>query len=159
MAPTLLVLLGFVGLAPFDTNMLFVALPALGAAVALAVVGRGALGDLLLPRPVLSADERGVFDRRVMPEPLAWGKVSRATSIVAGGGGVVLELSQTVPALGLGTLVFEAPDAGAVHVIVRNMTVPGAELARRLLDLAAEAGVEPAEARAHEKVRRRSWSV
>src|SRR5690606_11819587 len=40
-APILLVLAGFVGLVHFDINMLFIALPALAAAVALALLARG----------------------------------------------------------------------------------------------------------------------
>jgi hypothetical protein len=158
-APTLLVLAGFVGLVPFDMNMLFVALPTLGVAVGLAVVGRGALGDLLLPRPVLSADETMLFDRRVMIEPLPWSEVTRATSVVAGGGGVVLDLRNPIPTFGMGSIVFETPDPGIAHIAVRGMTQPADVLARALLDLAAEAGAETGEARAHEKLRRRSWSV
>jgi len=42
---------------------------------------------------------------------------------------------------------------------LRSIDEIGPDAVRRLLDLAAEAGVETAEARAHEKVRRRSWSV
>jgi hypothetical protein len=158
-APTLLVLASFVGLLPFDMNMLFVALPALAAAVALALLGRGALGDLLLARPVLSADHNGVFDRRTMERPVPWSEVTRATSIVAGGGGVVLELRTPIPTGAMGTLTFEAPAAGAAHIILRGMTVPARQLAREILGLAAAAGVETADANAHEKVPRRTWSI
>ena len=158
-APTLIVLAGFAGLVPFDMSMLFVALPTLGVAVGLAVVGRGALGDLMLPRPVLSADEREVFDRRVMIEPLPWSEVTRAISIVSGGGGVVLDLRNPIPTFGMGSIVFETPDPGIAHIAVRGMSEPADALARALLDLAAQAGAETGEARAHEKMRRRSWSV
>lgn len=158
-APTLIVLAGFVGLLPFDMNMLYVALPALAAAVSLALAGRASLGELLLPRPVLSIDETGVFDRRVMQEPLPWSEVTQATAIISGGGGVVFDLKNPIPTIGMGSIAFEMPDAGAAHVAVRNMTLPAATIARAILDHAEAAGVAVAEARTHEKVRRRTWSV
>ena len=140
-------------------NMLLVALPALAAAVALALVGRGMLRDLFLPRPVLSADGQGIFDRRVMARPLPWSEVTRATAIIEGGGGVVLDLRHPIPTFGMGSLVFEQPDPGIAHIAVRGLTVPAAALAGAILELAASAGTETASARTHDGMRRRSWSV
>lgn len=158
-APTLLVLASFVGLAPFNMGMLFVALPALAAAVALALLARGSFGNLLLPRPVLAANEEGIMDRRVMLEPLPWSEVTRAVSIVAGGGGVVLDLRHPIPTFGMGSLVFEQPEPGVAHIALRGLTVPPSALAAVILELAAAAGIETSEARTHDKVPRRSWSV
>lgn len=158
-APTVLVLASFVGLVHFDMNMLLVALPALAAAVTLALFARGTLSDLLLPRPVLSIDDDGILDRRVMTERLPWTEVTRATSILSGGGGLVLELRNPIPTIGMGTLAYEMPDRGAAHVALRGMTVPAQTLARAALDAAARAGAETAEARTHDRVRRRQWTV
>lgn len=140
-------------------NMLFVALPALAVAVALATVGRGLLSDLLLPHPVLSVGADGIFDRRVMAQPLPWSEVIRATSVIDGGGGVVLDLRHPIPTVGMGSLAFEQPDPGIAHIAVRGMTVPTATLAGGILELASAAGVEAGRARSHEKLRRRTWSI
>lgn len=158
-APTLLVLASFAGLVRFDLNMLFVALPVLAGAVALALFGRAALRDLLLPRPVLRVGDGGLLDRRVMTDELEWSDVVRATSILDGGGGVVLELRRPIAAFGMGTLRYEQPEPDVAHIQVRGMTEPAVTIARAILDQAARAGAETSEARAHERVPRRSWSV
>jgi hypothetical protein len=69
-APAVLVLMSFVGLVHFDINMLFVALPALAIAVALALLTQAAVRELLLERPMLAVDAEGIFDRRVMAAPV-----------------------------------------------------------------------------------------
>lgn len=159
--PLLLVLASFVGLVHFEMNMLFVALPAIAAAVALGLAAQASLRDLLRPRPVLSIDENGLMDRRVMSQPLAWSEVTRAVSIMSGGGGggVVLELRHPIPTMGMGSLAFEQPDPGIAHIALRGLTVPAYELARAILEQAEQAGAEAGEARSHDKLPRRRWSV
>lgn len=157
-APILLVLAGFVGVVHFELNMLFIALPALAACAALGVLAHGLLRDLLLPRPVLSADATGILDRRVMTAPLPWTEVSRAVSIAAGRG-LVLELRRPIPTFGMGSLIHETPDPGIAYLSLRNLTAPAPALAAGILTLAANAGAETDQAVAHEGVRRRRWSV
>jgi hypothetical protein len=154
-----LVILSFFGVVPFDMNLLFVALPAVVGAVLLWIVARSSLRLLLMPRPVLSANESGILDRRIMPALLPWSDVSRVTSIVGGGGGVVLDLREPAPMTDVGSWRFEVADNGAAHIMLGGLTDDPATLARGILDLAARAGVETVTADAHEKVRRRTWSV
>jgi hypothetical protein len=151
--------MSFVGLAPFDMNMLFVALPAVAAAFSLALLARVSLGVLLLPRPVLAATAEGIMDRRVLSEPLRWSEVTRAVSIVAGGGGIVFELRHPVPTFGMGSLTFEQPEPGVAHIALRGLDAPAPRLAAAILELAAASGVEIAEARGHDRLPRRNWSV
>jgi hypothetical protein len=161
--PMLLLLASFVGAVPYDFNILLIAVPVAGIGVLLAIVAWSALGDLLLPQPVLVIDEEGVFDRRVSDGLIRWSEIKAATSLLSAGGGVVLELSSfTRTALDPfrpGTFMFERPEPGIAHIPVRAMTVPALTLVTAILDRAAEKGATTGTARSHEKMQRRRWFV
>lgn len=153
--------MSFLGLAPYDMNMLFVAIPAAGFAVIVAIIGWSAAGDLLLPRPVLVVSDEGLFDRRVSDDPIRWEDVNAATSLLEGKGGVVLELAPPVETrldpYRPGTFMFERPEPGVAHIAVRAMTISASRLARAILEVASAHGVDVRAARTHERMRRRRW--
>jgi hypothetical protein len=159
--PVLLLLASFVGAVPYDFNILFVAVPVAGIGVILAILAWSALGDLLLPQPVLVIGEDSIFDRRVTDGPIRWSDVKAATSLVSGRGGVVLELNSfTRTALDPfrpGTFMFERPEPGVAHIPVRAMTVPAATLVTAILHRAEASGATVGAARSHEKMQRRRW--
>ncbi len=160
-APMLLLLASFVGLVPYDMGILLVAVPTAGIGLIIALVGWAAIGDLMLPRPVLSLDDSGIFDHRVGDTAIAWDDVTTATALA--GGGVVLELkspTQTrLNALRPGTFMFEQPEPGIAHVAVRAMTMPAATLVETILERAQRHGAVVGHAVTHEKMRRRRWTV
>jgi hypothetical protein len=143
--------------------MLFLAFPALAIGVPAVLTARTAFYDLLLPQPVMTLDDEALFDRRVSDKPILWGAVETATSIVEGGGGVVLEMRSSQPtsleSFRIGTFLFEQPRQGVAHVAVRGMTIPAAELSRAILDLAGRHGAAVSHARRHEKMPRMRWTV
>jgi hypothetical protein len=157
-APLLLVLGSFIGVVPFDFNILLIAIPTAGIAVPPTAVALAAWNDVRLPRPVLMIDDAGIFDRRVTDAPVPWNEVKAATSLLPGRGGVVLELDS--PTVGranpfrAGTFLFERPGPGLLHIPVMSMTVPAARLAGVILELAERHGALVAEATAHERIRR-----
>lgn len=159
LAPLLLVLASFVGLAPTDFGILLIAVPVAGIGIVVAVAVRIAIGDLMLPRPVLAIGEDGILDRRVSAVPIPWSDVREATSLLGGGGGVVLELhSSTATDLNpwrAGTFLFERPEPGVAHIPVGAMTVPAAELAAAILERAKSHGAAARESVTHERMRRR----
>jgi hypothetical protein len=159
--PLFLLLLSFVGAAPYDFNILLGAVPFAGVGLIIAVVGWSALGDLLLPTPVLTIDEDGIWDRRVSDGPIPWKDVVAATSLLSRGGGVVLELkSFTRTALDPfrpGTFMYERPEPGVAHIPVRAMTMPAQKLVEAILTEAQRAGAIVGSADSHEKMPRRRW--
>jgi hypothetical protein len=159
--PMFLVLASFVGVAPYSFNMLLVAVPVAGIGIVLAIVGWSALGDLLLPTPVLSIDEDGIWDRRVSDGPIAWTDVTAATSLLSRHGGVVLELKSSTPTaldpFRPGTFMYERPEPGVAHIPVRAMTVPAQTLVEAILTEAQRAGATVGSAESHEKMPRRRW--
>jgi hypothetical protein len=159
--PMILLLLGFVGAVPYDFNILLVAIPAAGMGLVIALVGWSALGDLLLPAPVLSIEEDGIWDRRVSDGPIRWKDVTAATSLLSRNGGVVLELkSFTRTALDPfrpGTFMYERPEPGVAHIPVRSMTVPARTLVEAILTQAQGAGATVGSAESHERMPRRRW--
>ena len=160
-APMLLLLASFVGLAPYNMGILLLAVPAAGIGIIIGLLGWSALGDLLLPPPVLSIDDDAIFDRRVADTPIAWENVTAATAL--SGGGIVLELRTPAPtrlnALRPGTFMFEQPDPGIAHIPVRAMTMPAATLVEAILERAQRHGAVVGHAATHEKMRRRRWTV
>ena len=98
--------------------------------VALAIVG-----DLRLPRPVLSIDERGVFDRRVTDAIIPWSSVSD-TSLAPGGGAVQLvlraPLDSRLSPYRAGTIGFRSDNPGIAVIPLRAMDRPAAEVQREL---------------------------
>lgn len=161
-APMLLLLASFVGLAPYHLGILMIAVPTAGIGLIVGLIGWSALGDLLLPHPVLTIDETGILDRRVADAPIPWSDVTAATSLLRGGGGVVLELRVPTPtrlnALRPGTFMFQQPDPGLAHIAVRAMTVPAVRLVAAIVERAERHGALIAEGAVHEKMRRRSWT-
>ena len=159
----LLLLASFVGLVPYDLGILLIAVPTAGIGFIVALVGWSAFRDLLLPRPVLTLDDTGLRDRRVADARIAWGDIAAATSIARAGGGVVLELrtpmATSLNALRPGTFMFQQPDPGIAHISVRAMTVPAARLVDAILERAERHGAVVGESVAHEKMRRRGWTV
>jgi hypothetical protein len=163
LTPIVLVLASFVGAVPFDQGMLFLAFPALAIGVPAVLTARTAVQDLLLPLPVMQLDDEALFDRRVSDRPILWGAVESATSILEGGGGVVLELRSgqqtSLDSFRIGTFLFQQPRQGIAHVAVRGMTMSAATLSRAILDLAGRHGAAVSYARAHEKMPRLRWTV
>ncbi len=159
--PILLLLMSFVGLAPYSFNMLLVAIPVGGIGVVLATVGWSALGDLVRPAPVLTIDEEGIWDRRVSDGPIAWTDVTAATSLLSRHGGVVLELKSPTPTtldpFRPGTFMYERPEPGVAHIPVRAMTVPAQTVVEAILTEAQRAGATVGSAESHEKMPRRRW--
>jgi hypothetical protein len=160
-APMLLLLATFVGLVPYNMGILLVAVPTAGIGLIIGLVGWAAIGDLLLPLPVLSIDDDALFDRRVADTPIAWSDVTAATAL--SGGGVVFELRAPMQtrlnALRPGTFMFEQPDPGIAHIPVRAMTMPAATLVEAILERAERHGAVVGHAVTHEKMRRRRWTV
>lgn len=159
-APLLLVLASFAGVAPFDFNILLIAIPTAGIAVPVAAVALAAWKDLMLSGPVLVIDDEGIFDRRVTDTPVSWSDVRAATSLLPGRGGVVLELNRRVAGRAdpfrAGTFLFERPEPGLLHIPVISMTVPARRLADAILELAERHGATVGEAKAHERIHRRT---
>jgi hypothetical protein len=159
--PMFLLLASFVGAVHYDFNILLIAVPVAGIGVALAIVAWSALGDALLPQPVLVIDEDGISDRRVAGDPIPWSDVKAATSLLGRGGGVVLELKSpmhtTLDPFRPGTFMYERPGPGIAHIPVRAMTVPAARLAEAILERAEQCGAVVGSAHSHEKMPRRRW--
>ena len=159
--PMVLLLMSFVGLAPYSFNMLLVAVPVAGIGIILAIVGWSALGDLLRPGPVLTIDENGIWDRRVSDDPIGWADVTAATSLLSRHGGVVLELESSTPTaldpFRPGTFMYERPEPGVAHIPVRAMTVPAQTLVEAILTHAQRAGATVGSADSHARMPRRRW--
>jgi hypothetical protein len=159
--PMFLLLASFVGAVPYDFNILLIAVPVAGIGIALAIVAWSALGDLLLPQPVLVIDEDEIRDRRVADSPIPWSDVKAATSLLGRGGGVVLELRSLMPSaldpFRPCTFMYERPEPGVAHIPVRAMTVPAARLVEAILVRAQQSGAVVGSADSHEKMPRRRW--
>lgn len=138
-----------------DLGTVFVAFPVAGVAAFLFAAGSVAGGDLLLPRPVLTIDEAGIFDRRVTDTPIGWDEVTAATALPRGG--VVLELASPRPArlnpYRAGSVFYQRPDDGVVLIPVRAMDVPAAALADAILDRAERHGAVVGARASHEKLK------
>lgn len=149
--PTVLLLLSLVGLLGMAPSMglTLLALPTLAVAVFFLAVGSVVIGDLRLPRPVLTIDENGVFDRRVTDAPIAWDDVMEV-ALAPGGGGVLLALKTPLDThlspYRAGTAGFRQPAAGLANIPVRAMDRPAKLLADTLTTLALQHGaVRPTE--------------
>lgn len=155
--PMLLMLAGLFGLGgmKLDLGITFVAFPVAGVAAFLLAAGLAAAGDLLLPRPVLTIDADGLFDRRVTDTPIRWDEITAATALPRGS--VVLEL--TSPRAGwlnpyrVGSVFYQRPDDGVVLIPVRAMDVPAADLADAILGWAERYGAVVGTAARHERIR------
>ncbi|HEV7274825.1 MAG TPA: hypothetical protein VGN80_00890 [Devosiaceae bacterium] len=158
-APMLLLLASFGGLVPQDFGILLIAVPSAGIGIICIVFLWSAWSDLLLPRPVLAVDGTGIIDRRVADAVIPWREVTAATSLLAGHGGVVLELRSPLPTrlnpFRAGTFLFERPEPGVAHIPVRAMTVPAVTLVRAILDHAGRHGADLGEGAIHPRMPRR----
>lgn len=146
--PSVLLLMSLVGLLGMRPSMdlTLLALPTLAVAVFFLAVGSVVIGDLRLPRPVLTIDEHGVFDRRVTDTPIAWTDVVEVAP-APGGGGVLLALKTPretrLSPYRAGTAGFRQPAAGLANVPVRAMDKPARLLAETLTALALRNGAVP----------------
>jgi hypothetical protein len=143
--PTVLLLASLVGLLGMSPSMdlTLLALPTLAVAVFFLAVGSVVIGDLRLPRPVLTIDENGVFDRRITDAPIAWDDVVEVAP-APGGGGVLLALKTPLETrlspYRAGTAGFRQPAAGLANIPVRAMDRPAKLLADTLTTLALRHG-------------------
>jgi hypothetical protein len=143
--PTVLLLASLVGLLGMSPSMdlTLLALPTLAVAVFFLAVGSVVVGDLRLPRPVLTIDENGVFDRRITDAPIAWDDVVEVAP-APGGGGVLLALKTPLETrlspYRAGTAGFRQPTAGLANIPVRAMDRPAKLLADTLTTLALRHG-------------------
>lgn len=135
-------LLGLLGMTP-SVELTLLALPTLAVAVFFLAVGSVIIGDLRLPHPVLTIDERGVFDRRVTDAPIAWADVVEVAP-APGGGGVLLALRTPMDTrlspYRAGTIGFRPPASGLANIPVRAMDRPARLLADALTALATRHG-------------------
>lgn len=146
--PTVLLLASLVGLLGMhpSVDLTLLALPTLAVAVFFLAVGSVVIGDLRLPRPVLTIDEHGVFDRRITNTPIAWTDVVEVAP-APGGGGVLLALKTPretrLSPYRAGTAGFRQPAAGLANIPVRAMDKPAKLLAETLTTLALRNGAVP----------------
>lgn len=135
-------LVGLLGMSP-SIELTLLAMPTTAVAVFFLVVASVILADLRLPRPVLTIDEQGVFDRRITDSPIAWTDVVEVAP-APGGGGVLLALRTPLETrlspYRAGTAGFRQPAAGLANIPVRAMDRPAKLLADTLLALAMRNG-------------------
>ncbi len=138
-------LVGLLGMTP-SFSLILLALPALAIGVFFLAVGSVIIGDLRLPRPVLTIDENGVFDRRVTDAPIAWSDIVEVAP-APGGGGVLLALKTPLETrlspYRAGTAGLRQPAAGLANIPVRAMDQPARLLADTLTALALQHGAVP----------------
>jgi hypothetical protein len=152
--PALLLLLSLVGAWALQATveLSFLAIPTTAVGLFFLVVALAIVADLRLPRPVLSVDERGVFDRRVTDAIIPWSSVAD-TSLAPGGGAMQLVLRAPLDTrlnpYRAGTIGFRSENPGIAVIPLRAMDRPASELAAAILGFATAAGaIAPAEAEA-----------
>lgn len=143
--PALLLLLSLSGAWSMQASveLSLIALPTTAVGLFFLVVAAAIVGDLRLPRPVLSVDERGVFDRRVTDALIPWSNVADI-SLAPGGGAMQLVLREPVPArlspYRAGTIGFRSDMPGIALIPLRGMDRPTAAIAAAMLSLATASG-------------------
>ncbi len=155
--PMLLMLAGMFGLGGLtvDLGTTLVAFPVAGVAAFLLAAGSVAAGDLMLPRPVLTLDAAGIFDRRVTDAPIRWDEITAATTLPRGS--VVLELRSSragrLNPYRVCSVFYQRPDDGVVLIPLRAMDVPAADLADAILGWAEHHGAVVGTAVRHERLK------
>ncbi|HQZ13986.1 MAG TPA: hypothetical protein PK286_13970 [Devosia sp.] len=154
--PMLVMLAGMLGIGGLRTDFgaTLVAFPVAGVAAFLLAAGFAAFGDLMMPRPVLTIDEHGLFDRRITDTPIRWDEVATATALPRGS--VVLDLKSArggrLNPYRVGSVFYQRPDDGVVVIPVRAMDMPAADLADAILLWAEQHGASVGTAARHEKL-------
>ncbi|MBN9316238.1 MAG: hypothetical protein J0I99_10900 [Devosia sp.] len=121
----------------------FLAVPTTAVGLFFVVVAAAILADLRLPRPVLSIDDAGVFDRRVTDGPIPWSAVEDV-SLAPGGGAMQLVLRAPMDTrlspCRAGTIGLRTDMPGLALIPIRGMDRPAAGLAAAMLDFARANG-------------------
>ena len=152
--PVFLLLISVGGMLPMTptVELSFLAIPTTAVGLFFMVVALAIVADVRLPRPVLSIDDRGVFDRRVTDALIPWSSIEDA-SLAPGGGAVQLVLRAPIDTrlspYRAGTVGFRIGSPGIALIPLRAMDRPAAELASAILAFASANGaIAAAEAEA-----------
>jgi hypothetical protein len=152
--PALLLLLSLVGALSMQptVELSFLAIPTTAVGLFFLVVALAIVADLRLPRPVLTIDDRGIFDRRVTDSLIPWSSIAD-TSLAPGGGAVQLVLRAPMDTrlspYRAGTIGFRSDTPGIALIPLRAMDRPAAQLAAAILAFASANGaIAAAEAEA-----------